>query len=402
MAKTEPDGLDLATVAAVRRSLAGIAIETPVITSAWLGARIGGAAVLKAENLQRTGSFKVRGALAKMAELDRRPAAPPGVVAASAGNHGQAVAFAARSRGLPCVVYMPAQAPVSKAEAVEFYGGEVRRGGDTVDDCVEAATAAAAREGLEFIHPFDDPAVLRGQATLGLELAEQVQGLGTVVMPIGGGGLAGAAAWALKELGVEVEVIGVQVEGFSPYLRRDVTTEVHLADGIAVKHPGRLTHPLIDRYVDQLCTVSEDAIAEAMILLMQRSKLVTEGAGAIGVAALISGAAKPSREGTTAVVLSGGNVDIGLVAEIARRHESVAGRRLHLLTRIKDRPGALAALLAVVAEAGANVVAAEHQREGIDLHVGETAVDLTLETSGNEHSRRVAETLRDHGYSLIG
>lgn len=393
--------MDLAAARATRLDLAGVAIETPVIGSGWLGERIDGHAVLKAENLQRTGSFKVRGALAKMAELDRRSEPPRGVVAASAGNHGQAVAFAARSRDLPCVVYMPAGAPISKAEAVEFYGGEVRRGGTSVDDCVEAAIAAAESEGLEFVHPFDDWAVLRGQATLGLELAEQVPELGTVVMPIGGGGLAGASGWAIKALLPEVEVIGVQVEGFSPYLRLGVSAEIHLADGIAVKHPGRLTRPLIDRYVDRLCTVDEDAIAEAMILLMQRSKLVTEGAGAIGVAALISGAAKPSGGGTTAVVLSGGNVDIGLVAAIARRHESVAGRRLHLLTRVKDRPGALAALLAVVAEAGANVVAAEHQREGIDLHVGETGVELTLETSGSAHSRQVAETLREHGYSLI-
>ena len=398
MTKLATPNLD--QVEEARVEAAGKITLTPVLGSGWLSRLIGQTAVFKAENLQKTGSFKVRGAMVKLSRLASSGKETAGVVAGSAGNHGQAVAFAARERGLPCTVYMPLDAAISKVEAVEAYGGKVVRGGSTVDDCVVAAKRAAEEEGLEFIHPFDDLDVLTGQASLGLELLEQIPDLGTAVIPIGGGGLAGASAWAIKQLRPDVKIIGVQVESCAPYLQSASTGPVHLADGIAIKHPGRLTRPLIETYVDELCAVSEDDIAGAMILLMQRSKLITEGAGAVGVAALLRGAATPADKGRVAVVLSGGNVDIGVLASVARRHESVSGRRLNLTTRISDSPGSLAALLAVVAESQANVVSAEHQREGVDLHVGETGVELILETRGPEHSAQVIKALREHDYPV--
>lgn len=390
----------LEEVRSAQRELRTAVSLTPVLECSWLTELIGHEAVLKAENLQKTGSFKVRGATIKVSRLVAMDSAITGVVAGSAGNHGQSLAYAARKRNLGCTVYMPTGAAIAKVEAVQAHGGTVVRGGDTVDDCVTEARAAADRDNLAFIHPFDDPEVLTGQGTMGLELLDQIPDLGTVVIPIGGGGLAGATAWTIKQIRPSVKVIGVQVEGCASYIDPKPAGPVYLADGIAIKHPGELTRPLIESCVDQLCVVSEDDIAGAMVHLMQRSGLVTEGAGAIGVAALLKGAAKPADAGRVAVILSGGNVDMGVLAAVTRRHESVSGRRLHIITRISDSPGSLAALLAVIAEAQASVVVAEHQREAIDLHVGETGVDLILATRGPAHSADVIEAMRAHGYPV--
>jgi threonine dehydratase len=359
---------------------------------------------LKAENLQRTGSFKLRGALAKIAALGEQCA--EGVVTASAGNHGQALAYAARTRGVRCVVFMPEQAAIAKVEAASALGAEVHLIGATVEESLAAARAAAESEGLAFVHPFDDPVVIAGQGGLGLELLEQVPDLGTVIVPVGGGGLASGTAIAVKSQRPEVRIIGVQVESCAPYVASlkagravAVDSAMTIADGIAVKRPGEVTLPLIEHWVDELVVVAEDDVAEAMVFLLERAKLVVEGAGAVGVASLLSRRVRPAGEGTTVVVLSGGNVDAGLLGEIVRRHESQIGRRLVLLAQVSDRPGSLARLLTLVAEHGANLLDVVHIREGLDLHIRETAVQLVLETRGQGHAAEVKRAVREAGYA---
>jgi threonine dehydratase len=359
--------------------------------------------VLKAENLQRTGSFKLRGALAKLASLQD----PPGVVTASAGNHAQAVAYAARTRGLRCEVFMPRGASISKLEAATALGATVRLVGGTVDESLAAARERAANCDLVFVHPFDDPEVIAGQGTLGLELLEQVPDLGRVLVPLGGGGLLSGVAIAIKSQRPEVQVIGVQVDSCAPFPESvragspvAVPSARTIADGIAVKRPGALTLSLIKRWADEVVVVPEDGVAEAMVFLLERAKLVVEGAGAVGVAALLEARLPPPATGVTAVILSGGNVDAGLLAHVARRHETQAGRRLVLLARLPDRPGALAELLSLLAARGANLLDVQHIREGIDLHVRETAVQLVLETRSASHAEEVTSEVRAAGYEV--
>ena len=359
--------------------------HTPVLTAASLSERCGGSIVLKAENLQRTGSFKLRGALNKVRAVKGRSR---GVVAGSAGNHAQALAYAARAHGLECSVYMPVEAPVSKVEAVRAFGAEVRQEGRAVHDCVALARAQAESEGMTFVHPFDDLDVIAGQAGVGLELLDDVPDLARVVVPVGGGGLASGAATAIKQQRPEVSIVGVEVEDRARTI----------ADGIAIKEPGELTRPLLDSLLDDLVSVGEHDIAEAMVLLVERSKLVVEGAGAVALAALLSGAVAAAPEGSTVVVLSGGNVDVSLLAAVATRHETLVGRRLRLYTRVSDLPGGLAGLLSAVAATGANLLHVEHVREGVDLSVRETGIELTVETRGREHGERLLERLRDEGY----
>ncbi len=378
--------LGVADVERARAAVADVVRRTPTLESVTLGERGGGAVVVKAESLQRTGSFKLRGALNKVTVLG--DACRAGVVCGSAGNHAQALAFAARARGVPCEVYMPDTAPVAKVEGAEALGARVLRGGADVAACLDAARARATEGGLAMVHPYDDADVVAGQGTLGLELLEDVPDLAKVVVPVGGGGLAAGVAIAIKSVRPEVEVVGVRVD---PTLT--------IADGIAVKQVGELTGPLLDRWLDDLVTVGEDEVAEAMVLLIERAKLVVEGAGAVGAAALVGGQAAASARGTTAVVLSGGNVDAGLLAEVARRHETLAGRRLVVFTRLPDRPGTLARLLAVVGEAGANLLELSHAREGVELHVRETAVTLVLETRGRSHAAAVVHAIEAAGYA---
>jgi threonine dehydratase len=379
--------------------------ETPVLSSRTLSERAGATVVLKAENLQRTGSFKLRGALSKLAALGDSCAG--GVVAASAGNHAQAVAYAARVRGVSCHVFMPESAPIAKVEAARGLGAEVQFVGATVDDALEAAREFAARdERVAFVHPFEDPYVIAGQGTIGLELLDQVEDLARVIVPVGGGGLVSGVAIALKSARSAIEVVGVQASSCAPVRESlaqgkpvAVESALTIADGIAVKRPGELTLSLIERWVDEMVAVDEDEIAEAMVFLLERAKLVVEGAGAVGAAALLSGRTAAARAGTTVVLLSGGNVDAGLLGEVARRHESQAGRRLVLLASLPDRPGSLARLLALVGELRANLVDVEHIREGFDLHVRETAVQLVLETRGQAHARLVIDSVRKAGYA---
>ncbi len=383
----------------------GVIRETPVLSSQTLAERTGATIALKAENLQRTGSFKLRGALAKIASLTDSECAH-GVVAGTAGNHGQAVAFAARARGVHCEVFMPESAAIAKAEAAGALGAAVRLVGATVDESLAAARDRAATGGLAFIHPFDDPHVIAGQGGVGLELLAQVPNMARVLVPVGGGGLVSGVALAIKSRRPEVEVIGVQVDTCAPFPGSlaagepiAVDSALTIADGIAVKRPGVLTLAMIGRLVDRIVVVGEDDVAEAMVFLLERAKLVVEGAGAVGVAALLGGHVDGSGAGSTAIVLSGGNVDPGLLAQIARRHESQAGRRLVLLARLPDRPGSLALLLSLLGRLGANLLDVEHIREGFDLHVRESAVQLVLETRGPEHAGEVVASVRAAGYA---
>jgi threonine dehydratase len=392
-------------IEAARPEVERVARRTPVLSTRTISEQAGGTVVLKAENLQRTGSFKVRGASAKLAALGEQGCAR-GVVAASAGNHAQGLAAAAAARGVRCEVFVPADAPIAKTEAARGQGAILHVGGESVDDCIAGAKERARDGGLAFVHPFDDPDIVAGQGSLGLELLEEVPDLAKVVVPVGGGGLAAGIAIAVKSARPEVEVIGVQVAACAPYPASlesgrpvPVDSALTIADGIAVKRPGDLTLALLREWLDGLAVVEDEDTAEAMVVLLERCKLVVEGAGAVGVAALLGGQVPAAPRGTTVAVLSGGNVDPGLLLSIARRHETLAGRRLIVLTRVPDRPGALAALLGCVAAAGGNVVDVSHVREGFDLHVRETAVELVLETRGREHADRVVAAMRAAGYA---
>jgi threonine dehydratase len=379
---------------------ADIVRVTPVFSVASLSAQCGGDISVKAENLQRTGSFKLRGALSKLGTL---PPECRDVVTGSAGNHAQSLAYAAGTRGLACTVYMPTTASVAKIAAVEAFGATVLDGGESVDSCVAAARDRAVNTGAAFVHPFDDPDVVAGQAGVGLELSRQVPDLAKVVVPVGGGGLAAGVALAVKASRPEVEIVGVQADACAPLAdalhgvgRR--TPAATIADGIAIKRPGELTKPLIERLLDDVVTVGEEAIAEAMIFLLERGKLLVEGAGAAATAALLGRVTAPAANGKTVAILSGGNVDVGILAGVIARHETVADRRLRLFTRVSDRPGGLAGLLAAVATTGASVREVTHVREGVELQVAETGIELVLETRGPRHARSVAEHLAAAGY----
>jgi threonine dehydratase len=376
------DTVSLGEIRRAREVVADVARDTQVIESRYLSRTAGGTIALKAENLQRTGSFKVRGALNKIASLDP---SVEGVVTGSAGNHGQSVAYAARARGLTATIFMPERASLAKIAAARESGAEIRLTGDLVDDCVSEARAFAEAEGLAFVHPFDDPAVIAGQGTIGLELLEEVPDLSRVLVPVGGGGLASGIATAVKESRDGVEVIGVKAH-------------YPLADGIAVKHPGEITGPLLESLLNDLVTVDEDAIADAILLLLERTRLVVEGAGAVGVAALRQRLVEPAPSGTTVVILSGGNIDIGVLADIARHHETERGRRLRIFTKIPDEPGSLAALLTCLGEGGANLIDVDHVREGVGLSVSETGVELVMETRGPEHAERLLTMIEELGY----
>jgi threonine dehydratase len=377
------DTVSLDQIERARDVVADVARDTQVIESRYLSRTTGGTIAVKAENLQRTGSFKVRGALNKIASLDP---GVKGVVTGSAGNHGQSLAYAARARGLTATIFMPERAALAKVAAARESGAEIMLARHSVDDCVSDARTHAEAEGLAFVHPFDDPAVIAGQGTIGLELLEEVPDLSRVLVPVGGGGLAAGIATAIKESRDGVEVVGIQ-------------SHCPLADGIAIKHPGLITAPLLERLLDASVTVDEDAIAEAIMLLLERTRLVVEGAGAVGVAALRRGLVAPAESGTTVVILSGGNIDTGVLADIARHHETERGRRLRLFTTIPDAPGSLAALLTRLGEGGANLIDVAHVREGVGLSVGETGVELVMETRGPDHAERLLELISESGYS---
>jgi threonine dehydratase len=305
------------------------------------------------------------------------------------------------------VLVMPEQAPVSKVAAVRQYGGEVRLHGGNYDDAHAEAARLVEAEGLTAVHAFDQAEVVAGQGTVGLEIARQAPDVRLVVVPLGGGGLASGIGVAVAEWLPGARVVGVQAEACAPYIdslaahrpigARSANT---ICDGIAVKRPGDFTLPLVERYVDEVVTVSDDEVAEAMVMLLERTKQVVEGAGAVAVAALMQGRVAPPAEGDVCAVLSGGNVDASLLYECIRLGETAAGRRMVLSTIVPDRPGALSGLLQVVAEHGGNVVDVEHLRDGIDLHVGETAINLVLQTRGPEASQAILDAVREQGFAV--
>ena len=377
-----------------------IVTHTPVAPSAHLSERYGGSVLLKAENLQRTGAFKIRGAMNKLATLGE--SARRGVVAGSAGNHAGALAFAAREFGVPCEIYVPAGASLSKIAACRGYGATVHEGGESLDVAVALAQARANETGMVFCHPYDDPVVVAGQATLGVELIDDIPDLAQVIVPLGGGGLLSGVALTVKQFDPSIKVIGVQISSCAPYIygKAPLGPVPTLADGIAVKVPGDVTAPLIEKWVDEIVDVDEDSVADAMMLLLERSKLFVEGGGAVGVSALIAGRIKPAERGTTCVVLSGGNADLGLLTGLVRRHETNSGRRLIVFARISDRPGGLARLLTVFAQYGANLIEVEHVREGVDLHVRETGVQVVLEVRGRDHTETLIAAAKAEGYEI--
>jgi threonine dehydratase len=395
-------GLDAIEDAA--RTLEGVIRDTPTLRSGEISRRVGASVTLKAECLQRGGSFKLRGATNRMARMSDDELRA-GVVAASAGNHAQAVAIAARQRGASAELFMPAQAPLAKVAAVRGYGGTVHLVEGSYDEAGEEAAAFAAREGKTVISPFDDPDVVAGQGTVGLEIAAQAPATRLIVAPLGGGSLASGTAIAAKAKLPDVRVVGVQSDACAPYPQslaahrpvgaRSANT---ICDGIAVKRPGEFTLPLVGRWVDEIVTVSDDEVAQAMVLLLERSKLVVEGAGAASVAALIAGKVDTPGDGEVCAILSGGNVDASRLVECIRLGETAAGRRLVFITTVPDRPGALAKLVDVVASEGANVLDVTHLREGVDLHVRETAIRLVLQTDGAEHGERIVAAVEGAGF----
>jgi threonine dehydratase len=394
----------LAQIEAARKVLDGVIRVTPLEGSRPLSTLVGGPLHLKCENLQRTGSFKLRGAYVRIAGLSDDERAR-GVVAASAGNHAQGVALAASMLDTRSTVFMPGGAPIPKVAATRAYGAEARLVGTTVGDALRAANEFAAKTGAVLIHPFDHPDIVAGQGTIGLELLQQCPDVKTVVVSIGGGGLASGVSLAIKSLRPDVRVIGVSAKGaasFPESLRQGrpvpLDSVATMADGIAVSCPGELTLDLVRRYVDDVVTVSEDSLARALLLLLERAKLVVEPAGAASVAAIMD---VPRRfEPPVVALLSGGNIDPVVLARIVRHGMIVAGRYLSFHLRIPDRPGELAQLLVELARLGANVLDVEHLRNGSKLHIDEVEVALQLETRGDQHCQAVLARLRECGYPL--
>jgi threonine dehydratase len=384
----------LADIQAAEGLLRGVARVTPVSRSETLTRMIGRPVDLKAETLQRTGSFKVRGAVTKVHSLgeDERLA---GVIAASAGNHGQAVAWAAREAGIRATVFMPEDAALAKVGATRAYGADVVLRGELLDEALAAAQERARETGATIVHPFDDPAIVAGQGTLGVELATQLDDLERVVVPVGGGGLASGIALALAELRPGVRVVGVQAARCAP-LTGATELGPTIADGIAVKRPGGLTTPILAEHLETIVTVTDEQIAQAMVLLLERAKLVVEGAGAAAVAALLAGLVPG--DGPVCAVLSGGNIDASLLIQVARFALTRAGRHLVVRTRLPDRPGQLGRLLSRIADEGVNVLYVDHEREGIDLPMGDTGIELTLLTRGEEHCQELLGRLAALGY----
>jgi threonine dehydratase len=376
----------IADIEAARERLRGVARETPLYPSETFSRLARRPVLLKAENLQRTGSFKIRGAyntISTLGDGERRA----GVVAASAGNHGQAVAWAAREAGIAATIFMPLDAPMAKVEATRSYGGETELAGEGFEEAVAAAEAHVERTGATLVHAFEDERVIAGQGTIGLELAEQAPEAETVLIPVGGGGLAAGIAMALKGRRPGVRIFGVVCRpGFT------------IADGIAVKHPGVLPSSILEHLLDDTISVSDDEISEALVLCVERTKLLVEGAGAVGLAALLAGRVPGS--GSVAVVLSGGNIDATTLISVLRHGLTEAGRFLAIRLLIPDRPGELRNILDLIAEGRGNVVSVDHHREGRTTTALQTEIELVASTRDEEHCQELLASLRVAGYTV--
>jgi threonine dehydratase len=389
--------------------LDGIIETTPIEQSRALGRMAGSDVYFKCENLQRAGSFKVRGAYVRMAKLSEEEKAR-GVVAASAGNHAQGVAVAAARLGIKARIYMPLGVALPKLAATRGHGAEVVLHGHNVDEALAEAQRFAEQSGAVFVHPFDNADIIAGQGTIGLEILDQIPNVDTIVMGVGGGGLLAGVATAIKarakELGREIRVIGVQAENaaaYPPSLAADALVPLKkvstMADGIAVGRPGQLPFSIIRELVDDVVTVSEDALARALIFLLERSKLVVEPAGAVGVAALMEGVIE--NPGTTAVILSGGNIDPMLMLKVIQRGLYASGRFLSVRIMLDDRPGSLAKISRIIAESDANVTRVDHTRIGGSISMGDVAITIDIETKGHEHCELVLGSLRAEGFQPV-
>jgi threonine dehydratase len=402
---TTTQRVTLDDVRAARDLLAGVVRPTPLEYSRALSDRVGGPVHLKCENLQRAGSFKIRGAYTRMCRLSAQEKAR-GVVAASAGNHAQGVALAAQLLGISATVFMPTSAPIPKLLATRGYGADVELIGLSVDDALVRARQYAAETGAVLIHPFDHADIVAGQGTVGLEVLEECPDVQTVLVCTGGGGLLAGIATAIKGIRPDVRIVGVQAERAAAYpaslaAGRPVPLErmSTMADGIAVGCPGEVPYALVEALVDEVRTVDEDALSRALLFLLERAKLVVEPAGAAGVAAVLDD--PRAFDPPVVAVLSGGNIDPLLMLRVIRHGMVAAGRYLQFRLRVPDTPGSLAALLAVLAGADANVLEIEHVRTGSQLHVDEVEVALQLETKGHEHAESVLAALRATGYAPL-
>ena len=395
--------VSLAQIQQAEQRIRNFIYFSPCQQSAALSEMTGQQVYLKLDNLQRTGAFKERGALNRillLSEEEKRR----GVIAASAGNHAQAVAYHATQRGVLSRIVMPLMTPLVKTSATRGFGADVILHGANYDEACHEALRICDLEGLTFIHPFDDYAVINGQGTIGLELLEQVQGLEAVVVPIGGGGLISGVACALKESNPKIRVVGVQTERLPSMVRAienggpvTLPAEATIADGIAVRRAGDLTMPLVERYVDEIVTVDEEEIANAILVLLEREKTLAEGAGAVALAALLQ--KKTSLNGQrTAVLVCGGNIDVSLLARIIERGLVKDGRRVRIRVHLADRPGALHQLTKILSDQRANIVETLHNRAYYGVNLGDTVIDITLETRGAAHITAIGNALEEEGY----
>ncbi|UQN15753.1 threonine ammonia-lyase [Gulosibacter sp. ACHW.36C] len=393
-------------VRAAQATVRQTARMTPLDSARFLQQYVGSPVFLKAENLQRTGSYKLRGATNRLSKLSAEERAR-GVVAASAGNHAQGVAFAARELDIPATIFMPKGVPIPKFEATAGYGAEIRLEGDNVAESLAGAQRFAEETGAVFIHPYDHPDIITGQGTLALDIVEQLPEVDTVIVPIGGGGLASGLGATLKqyaaEQGREIQIIGVQAENTAPFpvsMRAGhpvkIAARPTIADGIAVAEPGQLTFEVVRKFVDRIITVSEGDLSRAILLLLERAKLVAEPAGAAAVAAILSGQVRDT--GTTVALLSGGNIDPMMLEKVISQGLTASDRYLKLVIGLQDVPGHLARIATILAEIGANVIEVLHTRHNKALQIDRVELEVSVETRGTNHARQVIQALREAGY----
>lgn len=394
----------LQDVYAARTQLTGVAHRTDLVPSRMLSDETR-KVYLKTESLQPTGSFKVRGAYIKIANLSEEER-KRGVIASSAGNHAQGVALAAKNFGIPATIVMPEGAPLAKLSATRALGAKVVQHGATFDDAYEKSLELQKESGAVLVHAFNDPLVVSGQGTVGLEILEDLPDVDTIVVPVGGGGLIAGIAVAVKALRPEVRIIGVEAAGAASMMASikaghivGLTRANTIADGIAVKKPGEITFNICKELVDEFVTVDDDEIAQTILYLMERCKMVAEGAGAASVAAIMG--QKFHCYGKVAAVLSGGNIDVTMLSHIIDKGLIKAGRRVTLCTIIEDKPGRLGRLLAIIAECGANVVSILHERAKLEVGLGHTMVEIVLETQDKDHIDRVAEAMEAHQFHIV-
>lgn len=393
--------LTMESVCEASNKLKGVARRTDLIPSSQLKG-----VFLKTENLQITGSFKLRGAYYKISTLTEEERAK-GVVACSAGNHAQGVALSCQKLGIKATIFMPASAPISKVEATKSYGAEVKLVGDVYDDAYNAAIEYNEKEGKTFIHPFNDETLIAGQGTVGLEIFEELPNVDQVLVPIGGGGLISGIAYVLKTLNPNCKIIGVEAESANAM---KISKETHkltgvekvntCADGIAVKKPGEITFRIVEEYVDEIVTVSEDEIASAILALMEKQKLVTEGSGAVGYAAVMHN--KVDWEGKkTAIVLSGGNIDVNILSKVITRGLIRSGRNTKFKIKLTDKPGELAKVVNIIGSLGGNIMRIEHNDSEEHMEINVKIVKFVIETRDANHIKEIKDTITAEGFNTI-